>query len=81
MVKRARAAVTVAFVTNGFVVGAFIARIPDFKQILGLRDGQLGTALHCSSIGLLIGLGPSGRLSARRGSAWVADLVAISLTI
>jgi len=81
LVKRARAAVTVAFVTNGFVVGAFIARIPDFKQILGIRDGQLGTALLCSSIGLLIGLGPSGRLSAKRGSAWVAVPAAISLAI
>ncbi len=81
MAHKARVAVTVAFVTNGFLVGAFIARIPDFKEILGIRDGQLGTALLCSSIGLLIGLGPSGRLSAKRGSAWVAIPAAISLAI
>jgi hypothetical protein len=41
--NRARTAVTVAFITNGFVVGAFIARIPDFKEILALR---LPYALH-----------------------------------
>ncbi len=79
--NRARTAVTVAFITNGFVVGAFIARIPDFKEILALRNGQLGTALLCSSIGLLIGLGPTGRLSANRGSAWVAVPASIALAL
>lgn len=80
-VARARIAVTAAFITNGFVVGAFVARIPDFKAILGITDGQLGGALLASSMGLLVGLGPTGRLSAKRGSAWVAVPAAIALAL
>ena len=81
VVNKARIAVTVAFITNGFVVGAFVARIPDFKSLLGITDGQLGSSLLCSSLGLLVGLGPTGRLSARRGSAWVAVPSAIALSL
>ena len=56
-------------------------RIPDFKAILGITDGQLGGALLASSMGLLVGLGPTGRLSAKRGSAWVAVPAAIALAL
>jgi MFS family permease len=80
-VSRARVAVTVAFVINGFMVGAFNARIPDFKEILAISNGQLGAALLCSAAGLLTALGPTGRICARRGSAWVAVPSAIGLAI
>jgi MFS family permease len=80
-VNRARVAVTIAFITNGFMVGAFNARIPDFKEILRISNGQLGAALLCSAAGLLVALGPTGRLCARRGSAWVAVPSAIGLAI
>ena len=32
--RRARIAVTITFITNGFTAGTFVARIPDFKRIL-----------------------------------------------
>ena len=79
--NRARVAVTAAFLINGFMVGAFNARIPDFKEILHISNGQLGAALLCSAAGLLTALGPTGRICAQRGSAWVAAPSAIGLAI
>ena len=63
--NRPRIAVTGAYVTNGFVVGAFVARIPDFKSALGISNSQLGTAIFCSSIGLIVGLAPTARICAK----------------
>ena len=34
--RRARIAVTITFITNGFTAGTFVARIPDFKRILDI---------------------------------------------
>jgi len=80
-VNRARKAVTTAFVVNGFVVGAFVARLPDFKELLGITDGQIGRALLFSSLGLLVGLGPTGRLCAKIGSSRVAIPASIALSV
>ncbi len=80
-VNRARVAVTAAFITNGFVVGAFVARLPDFKEILAISNGEIGRALLFSSLGILVALGPTGRLCATRGSAWVAVPSAIGLAL
>ena len=79
--KRARTAVTVAFIVNGFVVGAFVARLPDFKEILGISDGEIGRSIVFSSIGLLLGLAPVGRLSAKLGSSRVAIPASIALAL
>ena len=43
--RRARLAVTITFIINGFAVGTFVARIPDFKRILEVSNGTLGTSL------------------------------------
>ncbi|NCZ57916.1 MAG: MFS transporter, partial [Actinobacteria bacterium] len=39
--RRARLAVTITFIINGFAVGTFVARIPDFKRILEVSNGTL----------------------------------------
>ena len=39
--RRARLAVTITFITNGFTAGTFVARIPDFKKILDISNGTL----------------------------------------
>ena len=70
--SRARIAITTAFVINGAAVGAFYARVPDFKMELGVSNSELGFALLCIALGVLIGLGYSGRQSAKSGSATVA---------
>jgi len=83
--KRARLGVTLAFVVNGFTAGTFVARIPDFKEILAISDGVLGLSLLFVSIGVFVGLGPAGRNSARYGSRpvilWGTLAIVVSLPI
>jgi predicted MFS family arabinose efflux permease len=67
--SKARIAITTAFIINGATVGAFYARVPDFKKQLEISNSALGVALLCIAVGVLIGLGFSGRQSAKRGSA------------
>lgn len=67
--SKTRIAVTVAFIINGSVVGFFYSRIADIKSQLQITNSALGIALLCIAVGVLIGLGFSGRQSAKRGSA------------
>ena len=77
--SRARIAITTAFIINGATAGAFYARVPDFKRELGVTNSALGFALLCIAIGVLIGLGFSGRQSAKRGSAPVTHYATYAL--
>jgi MFS family permease len=77
--SRARIAITTAFVINGATVGAFYARVPDFKEQLNVSNSALGVALLCIAVGVLIGLGFSGRQSAIRGSAPVTHYATYAL--
>jgi len=70
--KRAKLAVTLTFITNGLGVGSFVARIPDIKAYLHISNATLGTILLSSSVGVFLALRPSGKLSAKYGSAPVA---------
>lgn len=79
--KRARLAVTLTFITNGLAVGSFVARIPDIKTHLDISNATLGILLLFSSIGVFLALGPSGRLSAKHGSAPIAFWASIALAI
>ena len=79
--SRARIAVTTAFIINGFTVGAFYARVPDFKKQLGVSNSALGLALLCIAIGVLIGLGFSGKQSAKFGSAPITHYATYALGI
>ena len=38
---KARLAILIAFLINGFSVGNFVSRIPDFKYELGISNGVL----------------------------------------
>ena len=81
--SKTRIAVTVAFIINGSVLGSFYARIADIKSQLQITNSALGVALLCVAVGVLIGLGFSGRQSAKRGSApvVVASTYAIGLSV
>ena len=70
---------TTAFVINGLTVGAFYARVPDFKNQLSVSNSALGIALLCIAAGVLIGLGFSGKQSALRGSAPVTHYATYAL--
>lgn len=77
--QRARIAVIVTFIINGFTVGAFVARIPDFKEILKVSNGTLGSSLLFVSIGVFLSLRPAGRNCARYGSQPVILISSIAL--
>ena len=79
--SRARIAVTTAFIVNGTTAGAFYARVPDFKRELGVSNSALGFALLCIAIGVLLGLGFSGKQSAKRGSAPVSHYATYALAL
>jgi MFS family permease len=70
--KRARIAVTVTFITNGLVVGAFVARIPDIKIALNISNSTLSLCLLASSLGVFAALPMAGKLCAKYGSSPVA---------
>jgi len=79
--SRARIAITTAFIINGTVIGALYARIPDIKEQLDVSNSALGIALLCLPLGLLFGLGFSGKQSAKRGSAPVTYYSTYALAI
>ena len=70
--KRARLAVTLTFITNGLVVGAFVARIPDIKATLAISNSTLSLVLLTSAIGVFAALPMAGKLCAKYGSSPVA---------
>jgi MFS family permease len=67
--SRARIAITTAFIINGSIAGTFYSRIADIKEDFAISNSALGFALLVVSIGVLVGLGFSGKQSAKRGSA------------
>ena len=79
--SQARIAITTAFVINGATVGAFYARVPDFKKELNASNSSLGVALLCIAVGVLIGLGFSGKQSAKRGSAPITYYATYALAL
>ncbi len=79
--KRAKLAVTLTFITNGLGVGSFVARIPDIKVHLHISNATLGTILLSSSVGVFLALRPSGKLSAKYGSAPVAFRATLAVSV
>jgi MFS family permease len=63
---------------NGFSVGILVSQLPDYKFHLKISNGALGAALFLLAAGVLTALGPSGRWSAKHGSARVTILGSIA---
>ena len=78
---KARLAILIAFLINGFSVGNFVSRIPDFKYELGISNGVLGASLFCASIGVLAALRPTSRAAAKYGSGPVTTYAAFTLAL
>ena len=80
--RRARLAVTVTFIVNGFTAGTFVARIPDFKKLLEISNGTLGASLLFVSMGVFLALKPAGKNSAKFGSQPVIfwSTIAVAIT-
>ena len=77
--KRARLAVTATFITNGLVVGAFVARIPDIKNTLEISNSTLSLCLLASALGVFAALPVAGKLCAKHGSSPVAFFGTLSM--
>jgi MFS family permease len=77
--RKARLAILISFLINGFSVGNFVSRIPDFKYELGITNGVLGASLFCASIGVLAALRPASRAAAKYGSGPVTKYAAFTL--
>lgn len=65
---RARFAVTLAFAAHGLLTAAWVARIPQIKEHLGLSEGSMGVALLGAPVGVVIAVRFAGRIVARWGS-------------
>lgn len=80
-IKRAHLGVTLAFLALGFSSGNFVSRIPDFKKHLELSNSALGICLLIFSLGVLVALGPAGRLTATLGSSFVMKIATTLLLL
>ena len=63
-----RAAITLVFFADGLLVGTWAARIPAIQRQTELTSGELGLALFAASLGALLAMPATGRLSERIGS-------------
>jgi len=79
--RRARLGTLIAFLINGFSVGNFVSRIPDFKSELGISNGVLGASLFCASLGVLAALRPASRSAAKYGSGPVTKYSSFTLAL
>ena len=66
---RGRVAVSLLFFSYGAILGAWTARIPAIKHVLGLSDGQLSVGLLAFAAGAITGMQAIGRPVDRYGSA------------
>ncbi|RLV51039.1 MFS transporter [Nocardioides mangrovicus] len=71
MSTRARNAVAVSFLLNGFGFASWVSRIPETRARLHLDNGQLGLLLLCISVGSLAAMPSAGVLIDRLGTAAV----------
>ncbi len=80
-VRRARAAVAVAFFAHGVVSGSWASRIPWVQDARGLSTAALGIALLGGPVGAVLALPVAGRLVARHGSRPVTRTLFVALCL
>jgi MFS family permease len=66
--RRARWAVTAFFALNGFLFASVYSRFPAVQDRTGASEGELGLALLCAMLGLLVTQPLAGALVSRFGS-------------
>ncbi len=74
----ARIAIYLTFFICGFVLAAWVSRIPAIKQSLGLNTGELGLVLLGAPVGLVLAMPLTGWLIAHWGSRPIVALAALS---
>ncbi|WP_406281099.1 MFS transporter [Embleya sp. NBC_00896] len=76
--RSARLSALFVFFAFSAAVADFLARIPQFKEDLGLDDAQLGLALLGSPVGALVAVQLAGTAAGRWGSKRVARVSVIT---
>jgi MFS family permease len=69
--RRARLAVSVAFLAFGTISGSWVPRLPAFKERLHLSDAHVGYALLACAAGAVAGAGVARVVLGRGARAWV----------
>ncbi|OWV71387.1 hypothetical protein ATY77_12710 [Rhizobium sp. R634] len=76
-ITRSRAAVFLLFLMNGFVVGCWAPKIPDFADRLGLTKFELGLMILIFGVGSLVMMPIAGAQIAKHGSRVVVRATAV----
>ncbi len=79
-VTRERVGVALLFLMNGFLIGAWAPKIPEFASRLGLDEAKLGIMILIFGLGSLVMMPIAGSQIARFGSSLVTRTVAVLLT-
>lgn len=70
--------INVYFAILGLPFIAWAARMPEVRELLGVSTSQLGLIIVFGSVGAILALSQSGRISARRGTRFT---IALGLTL
>ncbi|RCS23648.1 MFS transporter [Phyllobacterium salinisoli] len=76
---RERLAIWLLFLMNGFMVGSWAPKIPEFAERLNLSKGELGLMILVFGIGSLVMMPVAGMQIARLGGARVSKITAVLL--
>ncbi|WP_027682418.1 MFS transporter [Rhizobium leguminosarum] len=76
-ITRSRAAVSLLFLMNGFVVGCWAPKIPDFAERLSLTKFELGLMILVFGVGSLVMMPIAGAQIAKHGSRIVVQVLAV----
>jgi fucose permease len=80
-VRRAVAAVYVAFIGSGFSFATWASRIPQVRDRLHVTPGALGLILLCVALGSIIAMPASGLVVARIGQARSVTVMSLVLVV
>jgi len=78
---RARLAITTIFLSNGFLMAAWVSHLPAIKARCALDDRGLGTVLWAAAAGALCMMPLAGWLATRIGSRNVTIFMALGLCL
>ena len=79
--RRAALATALVFAVNGFLLAAWVARLPATRDRLGASVAELGLALLAPGFGSLLSMPFSGRLCRRFGSRTVVAVTTVAASV
>ncbi|WP_422371733.1 MFS transporter [Hoeflea sp.] len=80
LATRERTAVSLIFFANGFIVGSWAPKIPEFASRLRLDESELGLMILCFGLGSLCAMAMVGVLIGRNGSRSITRILAALAT-